>query len=148
MACERFGRKNYVLCLIAGASVISLAVWTVLPQMQYYRGLSGLDAALYMLAGVSLLREGQCGSPLRRSVLFMLLLGALGAKVGYETLYGRTIFVRNMGGFVPVPIAHLAGALVGTTVALLPDYSFPKRIGISELALKSRAGLTGTGREG
>jgi rhomboid family GlyGly-CTERM serine protease len=132
VACERIGRRGYIFCVFAGAPIISLAVWSVLPQMQYYRGLSGLDAALYMLAGVTLLREWQFGSPLRKSALFILLLAALGAKVGYETLYGRTIFVQNMGGFVPVPIAHLAGALVGTTVALMPRNSLKSR---EEIAL-------------
>ena len=121
MACERFGRRGYILCIVAGAPIISLAVWAVLPHMQYYRGLSGLDAALYMLVGVTLLREEQSGSLLKRSVLFMLLLAALGAKVGYEAFYERTIFVQDMGGFVPVPIAHLAGALVGVAAALSPS---------------------------
>lgn len=124
IACESSGRRGYLLCVAAGAPVISLAVWTLLPQMQYYRGLSGLDAALYMLAGVTFVKEETPGRPSGTFLLCMLLLAALGAKVGYEALYGKTIFVRDMGGSVPVPIAHLAGALVGTAVALLPICSF------------------------
>jgi len=44
------------------------------------------------------------------------------AKITYETVTGLTIFVSNAySGMVPVPLAHLVGAAVGTGIGLLKD---------------------------
>ena len=49
------------------------------------------------------------------------VLVAFVAKVAFEFATSSTVFVDNAaGGFVPVPLAHLAGAVVGAGAALVP----------------------------
>ena len=74
-------------------------------------------------------------------LLLLMLLAALGAKVGYEAFYGKTLFVQDMGGFVPVPIAHLAGALAGTAVALMPKNVFKSGEAMQCQAQPDRSGI-------
>jgi hypothetical protein len=51
-----------------------------------------------------------------------LLFAGLMAKITYETVTGLTIFVSNAhSGMVPVPLAHLVGAALGTGIGLLKD---------------------------
>jgi hypothetical protein len=52
--------------------------------------------------------------------LFSLLLGGLVAKIIYETTTGLTIFVGNTHtNMIPVPLAHLAGGIIGFFVGIL-----------------------------
>jgi hypothetical protein len=67
-----------------------------------YRGLSGIDSALFALL---LWQE-------RRSRLAILCAVAFAAKIAFEVFAGATVFVARMGtDVVPVPIAHVAGAM-------------------------------------
>ena len=52
----------------------------------------------------------------------------LAAKVAVEWLSGVAVFAGS-GGFVPVPLAHVVGALVGAAGALLPPLGRPVRSG-------------------
>ena len=116
--CERRNRTATLACLGIAALLITAAVWLLLPEMATYRGLSGLDTALFALLGGMMLsekrREGSCGWV---AVIFVLLLGMV-AKIAWEFLSGGTIFVDSSSSqFVPVPLAHLVGAAVGLLVA-------------------------------
>jgi hypothetical protein len=84
------------------------------PGLPTYRGLSGLDSALFVTGalalGERLFREG------RRvvGIAAFASVAALAAKVAYELATGQTLFVDAARvGFVPVPLAHVAGALAG-----------------------------------
>jgi len=55
--CERRSRSRWLVCLIASAVAIPLAVLVLQPEMATYRGLSGLDTALFTLLAVGMLRE-------------------------------------------------------------------------------------------
>ncbi len=116
--CERRNRTATLACLGMVTLFIPSAVWLLLPEMATYRGLSGLDTALFALLGVMMLsekrREGSCGWV---AVIFLLLLGMV-AKIAWEFLTGGTIFVDSSSDqFVPVPLAHLVGAAVGLLVS-------------------------------
>src|SRR4051812_18393576 len=45
--CETTDRRRFVTVLGAPSLVIALSVWALLPHAQTYRGLSGLDTALF-----------------------------------------------------------------------------------------------------
>ena len=118
--CERTCRRSFGAAVASSALLIPLAVWVFLPGMELYRGLSGIDSALYLTAGVGLLRER--GSVRGVPGLFVMaaVLTAFCLKIGYEVFTGQTVFVADQTGFVPVPVAHLAGAAAGAAAALLP----------------------------
>ena len=65
---ESFARISLVRfcwCLIISALAISAAIWILIPGMQFYRGLSGIDSAVFTSLAISLFKaqygQGQWG---------------------------------------------------------------------------------------
>ncbi len=122
--CERADRRRFVACLVGSAAAISAAILWLLPGMSIYRGLSGVDSALFILVCV----DWMCNAWRKRDFAFLavVVLAMLGflAKLVYEVTTGATIFVDSTGaGFVPLPLVHGVGAVVGAAVALTPFLS-------------------------
>lgn len=107
-ACERESRCRMAVALGAAAFSISAALWWLQPEIQIYRGLSGLDSALFGLLAGTLLRR-----PQRFARVFALasLIG-IGAKLAFEMRTASTLFASG-AGYVPVPLAHAAGLVAG-----------------------------------
>jgi rhomboid family GlyGly-CTERM serine protease len=119
--CERIHRRRFLYCTLGAAVAISAAVWCLLPSMSLYRGLSGIDSALFALLAVQVLRDAW---PRRNWTIAGVAIGAglaFAGKVAYETYSGTTLFVDSpAAGMTPVPLAHIVGCLVGLLVGLLP----------------------------
>ncbi len=118
--CEATDRRRFVLCALSAAVAIAALVWFAQPQLTSYRGLSGIDSALFGLLAATLLREHWS----RRNWCWVAVTAALAigflAKVGLELTTGRTFFVDTAAaGFVAIPLAHAAGALVGALAGLV-----------------------------
>jgi hypothetical protein len=104
--------------------LIPLTLWVGLPDLQTYRGLSGIDSALFALLATLLLKQEWQARRWKWVVPLALVCLAFAAKVGYELATGLTIFVDSRAvAMIPVPLAHGAGAGVGVMVGLAP---FPK----------------------
>lgn len=112
--CERCSRRGFAVCIVASAVLIPLAVWLWLPDMLQFRGLSGIDSALFVLLTVQL--AGTKGRSM--ATLAICLLGAFVLKTCFEVAFNDTIFVDSHGAFVPVPLAHAVGGAVGLLAAL------------------------------
>ena len=125
--CEWRSPRRMRMCLVIGAIAVSSTVILLFPRMQAYRGLSGVDTALFTLLAVELFREGRRERDRWQCVVTGGLLLGFVAKVAYEAIAGSTIFVdEQAAGFVPLAWDHLAGAVVGMVVALWPIVSFRK----------------------
>ena len=126
--CEVMGKKRYFATLAVSVVLIPAAIWWGMPDLMIYGGLSGLDCALYALLMVMLIkREIRSRSRVWVAFFFLMLAGLI-AKITYETVTGLTIFVSNAHcGMVPVPLAHLVGGAVGTTIGLLKDTAIAVR---------------------
>jgi rhomboid family GlyGly-CTERM serine protease len=133
---ERWSRFATVLTLTLAAPLIVLTVWIAQPQFITYRGLSGLDAALFTLVATRILRDGLACRPRHpfSVVLGTLALAGLVAKCGYEIFSGATLFVANNNtpspadtahAFVPVPLAHLVGGTVGALTGIFSRREHP-----------------------
>lgn len=108
-ACAKRDLAATVITLAAAIFVIPLAVTAFAPEVAVYRGLSGLDSALFALLLVQV-----------RSRLAWFCGVAFLGKIAFEVMTGAALFASNMGeGVVAVPVAHVAGALVGTITATL-----------------------------
>lgn len=142
-------KRNFagtVSCLLGSALAISLGILLFQPEIAVYRGLSGVDSALFVLLAVELIFEAR-----RRqqwTFFWLSLIGVLGlaAKTAFELLTGDTLFVDSpAAGFVPLVSAHVigaaVGALIGLTMELRRKYSPPR---FSDWAT-IRAGLGRTG---
>ena len=106
--CECLSRVRFLACVGGGALTVSLTLWWAMPGLERYRGLSGLDSALFVLLAVSLMRRGDS----RRIFAGAWALVAFLAKLAWEGATGGTLFVHD-AGLSAVPLAHLAGALAG-----------------------------------
>ncbi|MEX2114644.1 MAG: rhombosortase [Pirellulales bacterium] len=111
---ERHDRPTLLGLILLSAAAISAATWLFHPQVEQYRGLSGLDSALFGFAVPMVFVAARS----RRESGVMLFVAALAAgfvaKVGWEFATGKTLFVdSSAAGFVPLPLVHAVGALVG-----------------------------------
>ena len=125
-SCERLNRFSFYTCLTGSAILIPVALWVTAPQLLTYRGLSGIDSALFALLLATLLREEiprQRLLPLATLCMFLLLFVT---KTGYEAVTAQSVFVDSLGDdFVPVPLAHVMGVIIGILLSLTryPDLS-------------------------
>jgi rhomboid family GlyGly-CTERM serine protease len=108
MACARHGRGAFQATLLASIVVVPIVVLAVAPDVTTYRGLSGIDSALFALL---LTMES------RRSWLAALCAIGFAMKLIFEMTTGATVFVSG-AAFVPVPAAHLAGAITGLAIGM------------------------------
>lgn len=116
---ERSAGKRSLSALVFGSALlISAAVWTAMPEVTLYRGLSGVDCALVTATSVLLLRRSLQRGEWGLSVAFSFVLAGYFLKILYESSTGGTVFVEA-DAFVAVPLAHLVGGGYG---ALLGAY--------------------------
>jgi rhomboid family GlyGly-CTERM serine protease len=101
--------------LLLSAVLIPTAVWIFRPHMIHYRGLSGLDSALYVFVLLELIKKQSTKT--KSAALWMMLI-SFTAKVAYEFMTGNTLFVQSMGPNISgVPLAHLVGGITGAIFA-------------------------------
>ena len=117
LTCETRWPSRTRWALALAAVCIPLVVAFHATLLDSYRGLSGLDSALITLLAFGLRFEPGFEG-LRWRVLPWLVCAGMGAKVFFEIQTQGTVFVRESVLFVPVPGAHLVGALVGCVMAL------------------------------
>lgn len=138
--CSRRNRAAFRTTLLASAIVVPLAVVAFAPEVAAYRGLSGIDSALFAL----LLTTD------RRAWPFAI---AFAAKIGFEAMTGSALFATNMGaGVVAVPVAHFAGAVMGAAIGYIVRPTKPldtgTRLPASAIAasIAVSAGISASGR--
>ncbi len=113
LACARRNRIAFHATLLASVIVVPAAVLLFAPSLSAYRGLSGVASALFALLFTQM----------RLTWPVALCATGLAAKIGYEVFAGNTLFVQDLGaGVVPVPVAHIAGALAGLAVGLVTTH--------------------------
>jgi len=112
--CELRDRRALMWCIGASAVAIPAAVWILMPDLETYRGLSGIDSALFVLLAVSMLRESLTDGDHRWAALCGAVLIGFAGKIAYELLSGGTLFVDSAtSNMIPVPLAHVVGGIVG-----------------------------------
>ena len=117
--CERAGRTRLLACIIASALSISLGVMVIRPDMPLYRGLSGIDSALFTLVALEMVKRSLIDGDRQRVSIVVACLVAFMLKVVFELLTGTTVFVDSaQSGMVPLPLAHVIGAGVGFLFAV------------------------------
>lgn len=110
----RIDRRRTLATLAVASVAIPGVLWFALPEMQTYRGLSGLDSALFALVATRWWRDCNAAGNARGSTALAALGAAFIAKLVYEITTGQTLFVDSIAaGFVPIPLAHLVGGAVG-----------------------------------
>ena len=114
--CETRWPRRFYLVLATAGLLIPLAVMISAPELLNYRGLSGLESAFFALAAGSLLIEEIQTGRRPAALLLDIVVAAQFVKIGLESTVGNTLFVQD-APFVPVPLAHLCGATIGSLAA-------------------------------
>ena len=118
--CEQLNRKGFILSLVASAIIIPVVGWFADPDMQFYRGLSGICSSIFVAGSILMIRKAlaeknraQAILPAVGGILFCI-------KILYEFISAQTVYVHSNNMFSPVPLAHLAGGNTGLiTVSLI-----------------------------
>jgi rhomboid family GlyGly-CTERM serine protease len=107
-------RNSFIVTLMGSAAAISAVLWFCHPTIGQYRGLSGLDSALFTQALVSLASDARrAGHAMICRLMFLFVLG-FAAKIAYELVTGDTLFVdSSLAGFSALPSVHMIGGLIG-----------------------------------
>jgi rhomboid family GlyGly-CTERM serine protease len=118
-ACERLNRRVFLCVLGAAMVTIPLGVFVWEPAVFLYRGLSGIDAALYVLLCVLLGYECMRQQKRVRGTVIFGYLVVFFAKLVFETMTGQTVYVEAGASFRPIALAHWMGAAAGMAPALV-----------------------------
>jgi len=111
---EQDKRRRLLTCMGLSAVLIPLAVHTWLPELPTYRGLSGIDSAVFMLLAITVLIDSWDRRDWGWSLVCMAVMGGFAAKTGFEFVTGTTLFVNATAAeMLPVPLAHVIGAGIG-----------------------------------
>jgi rhomboid family GlyGly-CTERM serine protease len=130
-------RRAMAATLVASALTIGVAVLAFQPQFTHYRGLSGIDSALFGLVVTQLGLTGYRERHAFTLTIAALALTAFTLKCGFELTIAQTLFTTATT-YAPVPLAHLVGAATGVAVAMLtqsihnPILDTPPALGITE----------------
>lgn len=112
LECE--DRRSLLICLGLSTVLIPAVVHFYLSEMATYRGLSGIDSALFVLLAVTLFRKFRADGDRHWTWASMLMLAAFTGKVAFEFVSTSTLFVDSEGsGILPVPFVHVVGGMLG-----------------------------------
>jgi rhomboid family GlyGly-CTERM serine protease len=118
--CERRTQVGWLACLGATSVAIPTAILLLQPEMGTYRGLSGLDTALFSTLATVTLHESWSERDWKWLIVVCALLAGFAGKTAFELTTGGTIFVDSAAGdFTPAPLAHLVGVLTGGLVGVM-----------------------------
>ena len=111
---ERQSRGRLLWLWLGSAAAISSFVWIARPDVATYRGLSGIDTALFVYLAVMLVVDAVHHRQFGRGLAAGMLLTGLAGKLFFESATGGTLFVNSAAaGFGVLIEAHLLGAAVG-----------------------------------
>ncbi|MEY4489693.1 MAG: hypothetical protein RIQ79_2201 [Verrucomicrobiota bacterium] len=136
---ERENRRRFAFTLSVAALAIGLGVWLGQPHFETYRGLSGIDSALYGLVCARLLADGWRVRHGFSIAVGGLALAGFALKCGAELTSGATVFANAAADhYAPVPLAHLIGLAAGIAGATWEKLPRRKR-GATNIAVVYKA---------
>ncbi len=129
--------------LVLSCIAISASVYLIHPSMLYYRGLSGIDSALFIYFWLDLTSASLKSNDYKIAFAGVLLIIALAGKTVFEVASGSNLFVVS-DNFVPVAAAHVAGILTGVMVfagswLFRSCHSWRRRLAATEVGDNNRA---------
>ena len=113
---NKYAIVQYFTNLLIPSILVSIAVLVFNPEIKFYRGLSGIDWALYFVLMAKLYFAAhwlwKTGAIIMFFSFFLMMIHQFVSK--------HSIFVPDMGeGIVTLPSAHIAGAISGIVCTLV-----------------------------
>jgi rhomboid family GlyGly-CTERM serine protease len=109
-------RTAFLRIVLVSAPAVSLVLWAFQPEVIVYRGLSGIDSALFAFVVSQLIQRAWRHRDHPVLALAGLALGGFAIKIFLELFRPSPVFVSD-SSFAPSPLAHAVGALVGLALA-------------------------------
>jgi membrane associated rhomboid family serine protease len=109
-------RTIFIGTVVAAAVLIPLYLWFAQPQIETFRGLSGVDTAIFGALCVLLCREMVTHRDRKGLAILAFQVTAFAGKLTYEHVTGRCFLVHNEG-WSPVTSAHIVGVAIGVGCA-------------------------------
>lgn len=111
---ERENRRSLLICLGLSVVLIPVVVHFALADLAAYRGLSGIDSAIFVLLAVTLFRKCRAERDRLRTWACAAMLVGFTAKIAFELVAGTALFVdAEASQMIPVPLAHVVGGILG-----------------------------------
>jgi rhomboid family GlyGly-CTERM serine protease len=121
--CEHLSRRRWMVLLIAASLLVPLIMWLVLRGVETYRGLSGLNAALFGLLTVMLIRRNMRLQQRHVASVIGVALLVLTIKTLWDLI---TQIGDPIASMAPVPLAHLVGGVIGIGIACIGEPPIPE----------------------
>ena len=115
----RLSLFQFIFVLLFSLLFISLWIFIFNPSVEFYRGLSGVDVAMFFSLSLSIILfslKKRRYTGMISGILFLLFMII---KLGYEFFLFYMLFVRNIAGRKLLLSAHFAGALAGVICFLI-----------------------------
>jgi len=106
-----FSLRHFIVFSTFNASLVGIMLYYYSTDIDYYVGLSGYLHGLFVYGCLIEIKHGMKSS--------WLLLGAVIAKIGYETLYGASTDMSELINASVATDAHLFGAIIAVPQFLL-----------------------------
>jgi rhomboid family GlyGly-CTERM serine protease len=133
-ACELRNPRRMWWCVAATMAAVTGVVLFCFPEIGRYRGLSGIDTALFVLLAVEIVRDAAREKKRLVAVAAGLLLVGFAAKTTYEAITGQTYFVdQQAAGFVPLVWDHVVASVIGAIAAFWPELTRPARVAVLQI---------------
>jgi rhomboid family GlyGly-CTERM serine protease len=119
LICERRDPRVTGGLLALSAGAISLGFLAGQGDLASYRGLSGIDSALFAMLLVVIANDRYRQRNWWSLAGLAVLFAGFAIKICYELASGHTLFVDSAeAGFTPLPLAHVVGAACGTAAGV------------------------------
>lgn len=118
----RLAGHRYFWCLGLSALAICFEFHLFQTDLSTYRGLSGIDSAIFGLITYQLFKVGG-----KARLMSVIAASAFSIKTGVEIISGNTVFVNAEQAFTPVPSAHLVGFASGILSGIKVHFGFSDR---------------------
>ena len=115
----RISLFQFIFVLLFSLLFISLWILFFNPEVKLYRGLSGVDVALFFFLSLSVIRFSIKKKKYTGMAVGIVFLLFLIMKLGYEFFSGEMLFVGNLSGRKLLLSAHFSGAVAGIICFLL-----------------------------
>jgi rhomboid family GlyGly-CTERM serine protease len=112
--CELRNPRQMRWCVAIAAAAVSALVFVAFPSVAAYRGLSGIDTALFTLLALALLKDARRDHHKFLAFTTTALLIGFIAKTSYEAVTGHAFFVnQDAAGFSLLVWDHVVAGAVG-----------------------------------
>ena len=119
-ACELRNPRQMRWCVAMSAAVVAGLVLYCFQAIQEYRGLSGIDTALFTLLAINSVCDARREGNYILAMTASGLLGGFVAKTAFEAATGQTIFVdQESAGFALLVWDHIAAGVGGAMGAFV-----------------------------